>query len=191
MKKIISTLPQKPGELISIGGVNEEIFSSFSALGSAFLISILLMYMILASEFESVVLPVVILLSIPMGLVGGLFFLYLLGESINIISIMGLVILVGIADNDAVVKVEFILRKRKEGYSLNDAILLAGKERFRPIVMNSLTVICGLIPMIMGFGAGSQLRISLAVALAGGLAFSYSPNFNIFTRILHLHGKAY
>src|SRR5690606_9409399 len=83
--------------------------------------------------------------------------------------IMGLIILVGIADNDAVVKVEFILRKRKEGLPINEAIMQAGKDRFRPIVMNSFTVIFALIPMIIGIGAATQLRISLSIALAGGL----------------------
>jgi HAE1 family hydrophobic/amphiphilic exporter-1 len=106
---------------------------------------------------------------VPLGLIGGILLLYILGDSISIISLMGLIILVGIADNDAVVKVEFILRKREEGLSVRDAIMQAGHDRFRPIVMNSLTVIFGLIPMIIGIGAATQLRISLAVAVAGGL----------------------
>lgn len=101
-----------------------------------------------------------------MGLIGSILLLYVLGESINIISVMGLII-VGIADNDAVVKVEFILRKRKEGLPLQQAILEAGRDRFRPIVMNSFTVIFALIPMIIGIGAATQLRVSLSIALAG------------------------
>lgn len=158
---------------IDIGGANEEIEESFSSLEIALIISVLLMYMILAAEFESFVFPFIIILSVPLGLVGGIILLFMLGQSINIISIMGLIILVGIADNDAVVKVEFIIRKRAEGLKTNEAILAAGKDRFRPIVMNSLTVIFGLIPMIIGFGAaGTQLRISLAVAIAGGLVSS-------------------
>ena len=127
------------------------------------------MYIILASEFESLLYPFIIIFSVPLGLIGGILSLYILGESISIISLMGLIILVGIADNDAVVKMEFILRKRKEGLDVKEAILQAGKDRFRPIVMNSLTVIFGLIPMIIGIGAATQLRISLAVAIAGGL----------------------
>jgi len=152
--------------------VNEEIVDSFKGLYAAVIISIILMYMILASEFESFIFPFIIIFSVPLGLIGGVLLLYLLGESINIISLMGIIILIGIADNDAVVKVEFIMRKRAEGFPVKEAILLAGKDRFRPIVMNSLTVIFGLVPMMIGIGAGTQLRISLAIAIAGGLVSS-------------------
>jgi HAE1 family hydrophobic/amphiphilic exporter-1 len=165
----IKKMPVLRGQIINVGGANEEIRDSFSQLYAALLISIFLMYMILAMEFESFLFPFIIIFSVPLGLVGGILTLYLLGESISIISIMGLIILVGIADNDAVVKVEFILRKRKEGLNIHDAIVQAGKDRFRPIVMNSLTVMFALIPMIVGIGAGTQLRISLSLAIAGGL----------------------
>ncbi|MGQ9798057.1 MAG: efflux RND transporter permease subunit [Ignavibacterium sp.] len=169
LKNILNSVTLKPGEIITISGVNEEISDSFSALYIALFISVLLMYMVLATEFESFLFPFIVILSIPMGLIGSILLLYVFGESINIISIMGLIILVGIADNDAVVKVEFILRKRKEGIPLREAIIKAGRDRFRPIVMNSFTVIFALIPMIIGIGAATQLRVSLAIALAGGL----------------------
>jgi HAE1 family hydrophobic/amphiphilic exporter-1 len=169
LQKEIAQLPKTRGQTISVGGANEEIQSSFSQLYIALLISVFLMYMILAMEFESFLFPLIIIISVPLGLIGGILSLYLLGESISIISIMGLIILVGIADNDAVVKVEFILRKRKEGLNIHDAIIQAGKDRFRQIVMNSLTVMFALIPMIIGIGAGTQLRISLSLAIAGGL----------------------
>lgn len=172
LEKIVDTLPKDAGEIINITGLNEEIHESFSSLYIALIISVLLMYMVLAAEFESFLFPFIIIFSVPMGLIGSILFLYILGESINIISVMGLIILVGIADNDAVVKVEFILRKRKEGLSLKEAILQAGRDRFRPIVMNSFTVIFALIPMIIGVGAGTQLRVSLSIALAGGLLSS-------------------
>jgi len=169
LENISNSFFKNPGEIITISGVNREIKDSFSSLYIALIISVLLMYMVLAAEFESFLFPFIIILSVPMGLIGSILLLYILGDSINIISIMGLIILVGIADNDAVVKVEFILRKRKEGLPLQQAILEAGRDRFRPIVMNSFTVIFALIPMIIGIGAATQLRTSLSVALAGGL----------------------
>lgn len=169
LEKISNNIPNNAGEIINITGVNQEIKDSFGGLYVALIIAVLLMYMVLAAEFESFLFPFVIILSVPMGLIGSILLLYVLGESINIISVMGLIILVGIADNDAVVKVEFILRKRKEGLPLQQAILEAGRDRFRPIVMNSFTVIFALIPMIVGIGAATQLRVSLSVALAGGL----------------------
>ena len=128
--------------------------------------------MVLASEFESVLFPFIIIFSVPLGLIGGILLLYVFGESISVISLMGLIILVGIADNDAVVKVEFIIRKRREGLSVHDAIVAAGKNRFRPIVMNSFTVMFGMIPMMIGIGAATQLRISLSLAVVGGLISS-------------------
>ncbi|MCF8430728.1 MAG: efflux RND transporter permease subunit [Melioribacteraceae bacterium] len=152
-----------------VGGLNEEIENSFGGLYAALLISFILMYMVLASEFESFLFPFIIIFSVPLGLIGGIISLYLLGESLSIISLTGLVILIGIADNDAVVKVEFIIRKIKEGLPVRNAIIAAGRDRFRPIVMNSFTVILGLFPMMIGLGAATQLRISLAIAIAGGL----------------------
>ncbi|MFA8343216.1 MAG: efflux RND transporter permease subunit [Rhodothermaceae bacterium] len=169
INEVISKIKPTKEEIISVGGANEEITRSFSALYVALLISVLLMYMILASEFESFLFPFIIIFSVPLGLIGGILLLFIFGESISIISLMGLIILVGIADNDAVVKVEFILRKRKEGLGVREAIIQAGRDRFRPIVMNSLTVMFGLIPMMIGIGAATQLRVSLSLAVVGGL----------------------
>ena len=169
---IKNQLPVKAGQVISIGGTNEEIRASFSKLYVTLLISLFLMYMVLAMEFESYLFPFIIILSVPLGLIGGILALFVAGQSINVISLIGLIILMGIANNDAVVKVDFIIRKRLAGASLRDAIYQAGKERFRPIVMTSLTTIFGLIPMIIGFGEGTQLRKSLSIAIAGGLVTS-------------------
>ncbi len=169
LENVVSGIEKNGKETITIGGTNEEIEASFSKLYIALLISVLLMYMILAMEFESFVFPFIIIFAVPLGLIGGILLLYVLGESISIISIMGMIILVGIADNDAVVKVEFIMRKRAEGLPMNEAIMQAGKDRFRPIVMNSFTVIFALLPMMIGIGVGTQLRVSLSLAVAGGL----------------------
>lgn len=172
IENIISKIPKSNNEIILVGGINEEIREAFSKLYVALIISVLLMYMVLASEFESFLYPFIILFSVPLGLIGGILLLYIFGESISIISVIGLLILIGIADNDAVVKMEFILRKRKEGLSVKEAIIEAGKDRFRPIVMNSFTVIFALIPMMIGIGAATQLRVSISLAIAGGLITS-------------------
>lgn len=169
IETLVSSINKNKKQTIIIGGTNEEIENSFSKLYIALMISVLLMYMILAMEFESFIFPFIIIFAVPLGLIGGILLLYILGESISIISIMGMIILVGIADNDAVVKVEFIMRKRAEGLPMNEAIMQAGKDRFRPIVMNSFTVIFALLPMMIGIGVGTQLRVSLSLAIAGGL----------------------
>jgi hydrophobic/amphiphilic exporter-1 (mainly G- bacteria), HAE1 family len=172
MQKVINKIHSEADENITVGGTNDEIRASFGGLYVALIISILLMYMILAAEFESFLFPFIIIFSVPLGLIGGILLLYVLGESISIISLLGLIILIGIADNDAVVKVEYILRMRKEGLSVRDSIYAAGHARFRPIVMNTFTVVFGLIPMMMGLGAGTQLRIGLSIAVVGGLLSS-------------------
>lgn len=172
IQAVLDKMPHEAAENISVGGTNDEIRASFGGLYVALIVSVLLMYMILAAEFESFLFPFIILFSVPLGLIGGILLLYVLGESISIISMLGLIILIGIADNDAVVKVEFILRMRKEGLPVNEAILAAGHARFRPIVMNTFTVVFGLVPMMIGIGAGTQLRIGLSVAVIGGLMSS-------------------
>jgi HAE1 family hydrophobic/amphiphilic exporter-1 len=172
ISSVIQGMPKNSEGGITISGVNEEISSSLNQLLWALIIAVLLMYMVLASEFESFLFPFVIIFSVPLGLIGSILILYFAGASINIISALGLIILVGIADNDAVVKVEFIMRKRMEGLPLREAILTAGKERFRPIVMNTFTVVFGFIPMMVGAGAATQLRTSLSLAIVGGLLSS-------------------
>ena len=168
----INNIPRNAEENITVGGTNDEIRASFGGLYVALIISVLLMYMILASEFESFLFPFVIIFSVPLGLIGGILLLYAMGESISIISMLGLIILIGIADNDAVVKVEYILRMRKEGLPVREAIIAAGHARFRPIVMNTFTVVFGLLPMMLSIGAGTQLRIGLSIAVVGGLLSS-------------------
>lgn len=169
MQRIVARRPPVPQGRTTVGGANEEIQEAFSVLYAALLISALLMYTVLAVEFESLLFPLTIMFSVPLGLIGAVLTLYAAGASLNIVSLMGLVILVGIADNDAVVKVETILAKRHAGLPLREAILAAGQERFRPIVMNSLTVMFGLVPMMLGTGAATQLRTSLSLAVIGGL----------------------
>ncbi len=172
IKNVVKKIPLRQGEIISIGGANKEIKSSFNKLYIALIISLFLVYMVLAMEFESFLFPFIIILSIPLGMIGGIIALALFGQSLNVISLIGLIVLMGIANNDAVVKVEFIMRKRSEGLPMREAIILAGKERFRPIVMTSITTIFGLLPMIVFAGAGSQLRTSLSITIAGGLVTS-------------------
>ena len=172
IQNVVNKMHREAEENITVGGTNDEIRASFGGLYVALIISILLMYMILAAEFESFLFPFIIIFSVPLGLIGGILLLYALGESISIISMLGLIILIGIADNDAVVKVEYILRMRKEGLPVRESIIAAGHARFRPIVMNTFTVVFGLFPMMIGIGAGTQLRIGLSVAVVGGLLSS-------------------
>lgn len=160
------------GYSVEVGGVNEEMQDALNGLIMSLLLSIALMYMILAAEFESLRIPFIIIFSIPLAIVGAIVLLFVTGQSLSVISLVGLIILVGIADNDAVVKIDFILRNRRENLSVRNSIIEAGKQRFRPIVMNTLTVVFALIPMMLSTGAGSQLQIALSIAIVGGLLSS-------------------
>jgi HAE1 family hydrophobic/amphiphilic exporter-1 len=152
-----------------VGGENEEMRRSFLDLALAYGLAVILVYMILAAQFESFAHPLTVLVSVPLGVIGAVAALLITGQGINTMSLIGLVVLIGIADNDAIVKVDFINQARARGLPLRDAILEAGRARLRPIVMTSVTTVLGLLPMALGLGAGSDLRAPLAIAVIGGV----------------------
>jgi len=165
-------LPPPRGMRVDIGGENEEMARSFRDLSLAFMLAILLVYMILAAEFESFLHPFTILLSVPLALIGAILGLWIHGAGINTISLIGIVILVGIVDNDAVVKIDFINQLRATGLSTRQAIVEAGRNRLRPILMTSVTTMLGVAPMMLGLGTGAGLQAPLAVAVFWGLLTS-------------------
>lgn len=154
---------------LEIGGENEEMTRSFSVLIFAILLAILLVYMILAAEFESLIHPFTILLSVPLGAIGAVLALGLTGSGLNVVSLIGLVVLIGIVDNDAVIMVDFINQRRAAGLGVMDAIREAGHARLRPILITSITTMLGVLPMAIGLGSGAELQRPLAIAVAGGL----------------------
>jgi HAE1 family hydrophobic/amphiphilic exporter-1 len=152
-----------------VGGENEEMRRSFRDLAFAFALALVLVYMILAAQFESFVHPFTILMAVPLALVGAVGALVVTGQGLNTMSLIGVVILVGIVVNDAIVKVDFINQARRQGRGLRGAILEAGRVRLRPILMTTVTTVLGLFPMALGIGRGSDLRAPLAIAVIGGL----------------------
>lgn len=157
------------GVQVEIGGENEEMRRSFTALGLAMLLALLLVYMVLAAEFESLVLPFIVLLAVPLSTLGAAVALWVTGGGINVVSLIGMVVLIGIVDNDAVVKIDFINQMRAQGHTVRQSILEAGHARLRPILINTITAVLGLTPMALGIGAGGQLQAPMAVAVLGGL----------------------
>lgn len=155
-----------------VGGAKEEMAESYQSLLFAALLAISLVYMIMAAQFESLVHPLVIIVSVPMAVIGTTWLLLLTGQSFNVISLIGIVVLVGIAVNDAIVKVDFINQERQRGATVRDAVIEAGRKRFRPIVMTSVTTILGLLPLAIGFGKGAEIQRPLALAIIGGLITS-------------------
>jgi len=166
----LSGLTPTPEVRWNVGGENEEMRRSFRDLAFAFGLALILVYMILAAQFESFMHPFTILMSVPLALVGVVLALMGTSEGVNTMSLIGVVILVGIVVNDAIVKVDFIHQAQKQGLALRAAILEAGRVRLRPIIMTTVTTVLGLTPMAMGIGRGSDLRAPLAIAVIGGLS---------------------
>lgn len=164
-------LPQ--GVQIEYGGANQEMVEAFSDLGLALILAIILVYMIMAAQYESLLYPFVIMFSIPPMFIGVIFSLLITGRTLNVASIIGIIMLAGIVVNNAIVLVDYIntLRER-DGFSRKDAILKAGPTRLRPILMTSLTTMLGLFPLVLGFGEGAELSAPMATVVFGGLAYS-------------------
>jgi HAE1 family hydrophobic/amphiphilic exporter-1 len=169
VQKVLREIPPDREIRMEVGGENEEMRRSFRDLAFAFGLALLLVYMILAAQFESFIHPFTILMAVPLAVVGAVLALLLTGQGINTMSLIGAVILVGIVVNDSIVKVDFINQARAQGMVLRDAIMEAGRVRLRPIVMTTVTTVLGLTPMALGIGRGADLRAPLAIAVIGGL----------------------
>ena len=154
------------------GGEQDEINSSFRDLGWALMLSALLVYMILAAQFESFLDPLIISAVLPVGVMGAIFTLALAGQTLNIISLIGMVALLGISVNDAIVKVSTIRRLRREGMPGRPAIMEASRLRFRPILMTTLSTVLAMVPMAIGIGTGEQIQRPLAITILGGLTIA-------------------
>jgi multidrug efflux pump subunit AcrB len=131
-----------------------------------------LLYLILVAQFRSFIDPVLIMLAIPMGLIGVLLILVATGTTLNVMSLMGVLMLVGIAASNSILIVDFAHRLRAEGMSVNDAVITSCRVRLRPILMTSLATILGMIPMAMKLGTGAEQYAPMAQAIIGGLSAS-------------------
>jgi HAE1 family hydrophobic/amphiphilic exporter-1 len=171
-RDLIATLKLPEGVNLVIGGEQEEVNRSFKDLGWALVLSVLLIYMILAAQFESFLDPLIISAVLPVGVMGALLSLFVSGNSINIMSLIGLIALIGIAVNNAIVQVSTIQRLRADGMPGREAVMEACRLRLRPILMTTLTTILALLPMAIGIGTGEQIERPLAITLIGGLSVS-------------------
>ncbi len=168
----VARYPLPAGYTIEYGGENEEMVDSFRSLGQALALAVILVYMIMASQFESLVYPFIIMFSIPFALTGAMGGLVITGRPLSVPAFIGIIMLSGIVVNNAIVLVDYINTLRSRGEERNAAILKAGPTRLRPILMTALTTMLGLMPMALGLGEGSETQAPLATAVIGGLAFS-------------------
>jgi len=169
---IISRIPMPTGINAIVSGQSEEMEASFQSMQFALLLAVFLVYLVMASQFESLIHPLVILFTIPLALVGAVLALFITGTSVNIVAFIGIIMLAGIVVNNAIVLVDLINQLRAQGIERFAAIMEAGTARLRPILMTSLTTTLGLLPMAMGFGEGSEVRTPMAITVIGGLTVS-------------------
>nr|WP_281347223.1 efflux RND transporter permease subunit [Xanthovirga aplysinae] len=167
-----SALSVPPQYKIKVAGQESKRQESMKNLTFSLILSVVLVYMVLASQFESLLHPFTILLTIPLAGVGALFAFFLLGMPLNMMAFIGIIMLTGIAVNDSIILVDSINKNKQNGMDLREAVLNAGQRRFRPIIMTSLTTILALLPLTFGFGESAALRAPMAIAVIGGLVTS-------------------
>ncbi|MCB9465645.1 MAG: efflux RND transporter permease subunit [Candidatus Eisenbacteria bacterium] len=165
-------------------GEDVEMAQSFKDLAWALLLAVVLVYMILAAQFESFLDPLLVAAVLPIGVAGAALALVISGSTVNIMSLIGLIALLGIAVNDAIVKIDTIRRLRTEGLLIRDAIFEASRLRVRPILMTTLTTVLAMAPMAIGLGSGEQLQRPLAITIMGGLLLTTALTL-IYTPLLY------
>jgi len=171
-KTIYSSAPPPPGIKLNFTGSSKQMKESFHSLILALLLAVALVYMVMASQFESFLHPFIVMFSVPFSIVGLVAALLLTNTTFSMVAFIGAIVLVGIVVNNAIVLIDYMNLLRRRGVSLRDAIIHGGKTRLKPILMTSLTTVLGLLPMALGLGTGAELRAPMARAVVGGLTTS-------------------
>ena len=169
VRQRLASLALPASTTAALSGQEEELQRSFRSLALAMGLAIFLVYLVMASQFESFVHPFVIIFTLPLGAIGVVLALAITGQTINVVAIIGAVMLAGIVVNNAIVLVDAVNQRRRAGMALGEALSEAGQARLRPILMTSITTIVALLPMALGFGEGAELRAPLAITVIGGL----------------------
>ncbi|MFT5583882.1 MAG: HAE1 family hydrophobic/amphiphilic exporter-1 [Cognaticolwellia sp.] len=172
VQELLADLERPAGYSFDIAGQSVEMQRSLTSLGLALLLAVFLVYVIMASTFESLVQPLVILFSVPLAAVGVMPVLLLTGSSLSVVVFIGLIVLAGMVVNNAIVLVDRIGQNRADGMALQESIIAAGRARLRPILITTLTTALGLLPLSLGVGAGSEIQQPLAITVIAGLSAS-------------------
>jgi hydrophobic/amphiphilic exporter-1 (mainly G- bacteria), HAE1 family len=158
--------------MVNIGGAYEEQQESFQDLALLMLISLILVFIVMASQFESFAMPFVIMFSIPFAFTGVIYALLITGTTMSVVAALGAVLLIGIVVKNGIVLVDFTNLMRDRGMKLYDAIVAAGKSRLRPVLMTALTTMLGMLPLALSTGEGSEIWSPMGITVIGGLIFS-------------------
>jgi CzcA family heavy metal efflux pump len=168
----VDQLQLPPNFKINLTGAVESQRESFISLLGALILAVMLVYMVLASQFKSLIDPFIIMFSVPLGMIGVLWALFLTETNLSVTSFMGVIMMAGIVVSNGILLVDYTNRLRGRGMDLREAVTLAGRTRLRPILMTSLCAILALIPMAIGLGEGSESNAPMAIAVIGGLSVS-------------------
>ena len=168
----LRALPLPPGFTFQLAGQIQQQREAFSSLKFTSLLAIVLVYMVMASQFRSLLDPFIIMFSVPLGMIGVIWALFLTRTTLNVTSFMGIIMMVGIVVSNGVLLVEYMNELRRHGLGVREAVIKGGRTRLRPILMTSLTTLVGLVPMALAIGTGSEANAPLARAVIGGLAVS-------------------
>lgn len=172
-QEVVASLDLPQGVVINIGGSYEDQMEMAGDMGTLMLLIVLLVYIVMASQFESFSKPFLILLgSIPFAFAGAFLALFITGQELEMVGMLGLILLIGIVVKNGIVLVDFINLMRDRGYELNEAIALSGESRLRPILMTAITAILGMLPMALSTAEGSEMWIPLGIVVIGGLTFA-------------------
>ncbi|MFZ9966657.1 MAG: efflux RND transporter permease subunit [Steroidobacteraceae bacterium] len=172
LDRIVQSISPAPGIDLQVGGQSEEMQGSFRSLEFTLIMAVFLVYLVMASQFESLLHPFVILLTIPLALVGSIWAMFLTGTTLNVVAYIGVIMLAGIVVNQSIVLIDAVNQARERGLDKREAILEAGRLRLRPILITKLTTVLGLLPMALGLGEGAEVRQPMAITVIGGVAIS-------------------
>lgn len=172
VREQLAAVPLPPGYALDYGGQNEQMEEAFGGLLLALGLAAVLIYLVMAAQFESYLYPLTIMVSVPLAFVGSIAALALTGRSVDIAGLIGVIMLVGIVVNNAILLVSYINILRGRGMARDEAVLQAGPTRLRPVLMTALTTILGLLPLALGMGEGTELQAPLATVVIGGLTLS-------------------
>ena len=170
--KIQNEMKLPPGYSFAVQGSNKDMAESIGYATTALGLAIVFIYMLLGSQFNSFLYPVAIMASLPLSLIGVFFALFLFGSSLNMFSIIGIIMLMGLVCKNAILLIDFIKESLSNGLSRNEAIMLAGQTRLRPILMTTAAMVMGMVPLALGIGEGSEQQAPMAHAIIGGVITS-------------------
>jgi HAE1 family hydrophobic/amphiphilic exporter-1 len=169
LRQIVAEVRMPVGTCAFLSGQSDEMKDSFRSLQFVLVLAIFLVYLVMASQFESLIHPFVILLTIPLAITGAVWALWLTGTTVNVVAYIGLIMLAGIVVNQSIVLIDAVNQARARGLAKDDAIVEAGRLRLRPILITKLTTILGLMPMALGLGEGAEVRAPMAITVIGGV----------------------